>query len=189
MKKICITTRSKWRRWLAENHDSRPDGIWLVFYKKATGRQSLEYGEAVEEALCFGWIDSIIKRIDDEKYCRKFTPRKDNSNWSATNKKRVAKLIKEGLMTDVGMAKVRIAKKSGMWNVDSRPAISTEVPEELSRALGRNRKAREFFETLAPTYRNQFIGWIATAKRPETKAKRVKQSVELLAAAKKLGMV
>jgi hypothetical protein len=96
MKQVYVSTRGQWRRWLAENHDKEENGIWLVFYKKETGRPSLEYEESVEEALCFGWIDSIIKRIDDDKYCRKFTPRKDDSRWSNTNKERVEKIIKEG---------------------------------------------------------------------------------------------
>jgi uncharacterized protein YdeI (YjbR/CyaY-like superfamily) len=188
MKQIHVTTRSDWRRWLAKNHDQIKDGIWLVFHKKKAGQPSLEYEESVEEALCFGWIDSIIKKIDDEKYCRKFTPRKDDSQWSNTNKKRVGKLIKEGKMTGFGLAKVEAAKRSGHWEMDPRPAINMEVPSELSEALARNKRAKEFFEKLAPTYQKQFIGWIVTAKRPETTAKRIKESLALLAKGEKLGL-
>ncbi len=93
MKRIQVTTRNDWRRWLVENHDKEKDGIWLVYHKRKKGEVSLHYEESVEEALCFGWIDSIIKRIDDEKYCRKFTPRKDDSKWSKLNMKRVEKMI------------------------------------------------------------------------------------------------
>jgi uncharacterized protein YdeI (YjbR/CyaY-like superfamily) len=127
MKQVHVSTRGQWRRWLAENYDKEEDGIWLVFYKKETGRPSLEYEESVEEALCFGWIDSIIKRIDDDKYCRKFTPRKDSSRWSNTNRRRVEKIIKEGGMTEFGLAKVEAAKGSGNWEMDTRPVISMDI--------------------------------------------------------------
>jgi len=188
MKQVHVSTRAQWRKWLAGNHDQAPDGIWLVFYKKDTGRPSLEYDEAVEEALCFGWIDSIIKTIDADKYCRKFTCRKDNSKWSATNKKRVEKIIREGGMTQFGLAKVEAAKKAGNWEIDPRPVITMALPRELEEALGRNGKAKRFFERLAPTYQKHFIGWIVTAKRPETRAKRVGESIALLASGGKLGL-
>ena len=187
MKQVHVSTRGQWRNWLVEHHNREANGIWLVFYKKVTGRPSLEYDESVEEALCFGWIDSIIKRINDEKYCRKFTPRKDGSQWSNTNKKRVAKMIKEGRMTEAGWVKVEAAKSSGSWELDPRPII-TGVPRDLSGALARNRKAKDCFEQLAPTYQKQFIGWIVTAKRPETRAKRLKESLALLTKGKKLGL-
>ncbi len=188
MKQVYVKTRNEWRNWLAQNHDQVKDGIWLVFHKKRAGQPSLEYEESVEDALCFGWIDSIIKRIDDQKYCRKFTPRKDGSRWSNTNKKRVKKVIEEGKMTEFGLAKVEAAKKSGQWELDPTPTIQLEVPQGLADALARNKRARDFFESLAPTYQKQFIGWIVTAKRPETKAKRIKESAALLAKAKKLGL-
>jgi uncharacterized protein YdeI (YjbR/CyaY-like superfamily) len=188
MKQVHVTSRSQWRRWLAENHDREKNGIWLVFNKKETGRPSLGYEESVEEALCFGWIDSIIKRINDDQYCRKFTPRRDGSRWSNTNKKRVEKIIKEGRMTEFGLAKIEAAKRSGSWGRDPRPVISTGIPQELSEALARSRKAKAFFEELAPTYRKHFIGWIVTAKRPETRAKRLKESLALLAGGEKLGL-
>jgi uncharacterized protein YdeI (YjbR/CyaY-like superfamily) len=188
MKQVHITTRGEWRQWLAENHDREAKGIWLVFNKKKTGKASLEYGEAVEEALCFGWIDSIIKRIDDETYCRKFTPRRDKSGWSTVNRKRVAKVIEEGRMTEVGLAKIAAAKQSGHWEPVPRPVISFEMPEELAEALARNQAAKAFFESLAPTYQKHFIGWIVTAKRPETKARRLQESLALLADGKKLGL-
>ena len=188
MKRLHIKTRREWRRWLAENHDREKDGIWLVFHKKKTGKTSLEYDESVEEALCFGWIDSIIRKIDDDKYCRKFTPRKDDSQWSKANKKRVEDLIRNGTMTEFGLAKVEAAKRSGRWEMDPRPVISMEAPPELSRALARNKRAKAFFDELAPTYRKQFIAWIATAKRTETKAKRVREAIGHLSRRRKLGL-
>jgi uncharacterized protein YdeI (YjbR/CyaY-like superfamily) len=173
---------------LDENHDRETGGIWLVFHKKGTGRPSLEYEESVEEALCFGWIDSLIKRIDDESYCRKFTPREDGSGWSNANKKRVEKIVRESRITAFGQAKVEAAKRSGRWEINPRPAISLDVPKDLSGALARNGTAKDFFESLAPTYRKHFIGWIVTAKRPETRAKRLKESLALLEKRQKLGL-
>lgn len=187
MKQVHVTTRSQWRRWLAENHDKEEKGIWLVFYKKATGRPSLEYEESVEEALCFGWIDSVIRRMDDDQYCRKFTPRRNTSKWSNTNKKRVAKIIKEGRMTEFGRAKIEAAKRSGRWERDPRPVMNSDIPQELAEALARNRKAKDFFEKLAPSHRKHFVGWIVSAKRPETREKRIKESLALLARGEKLG--
>ncbi len=188
MKQVRVTTRSEWRRWLVENHDRERNGIWLVFHKKDTGKPSLEYEEAIEEALCFGWVDSLIKRIDDDTYCRKFTPRKDGSGWSNTNKKRVEKIVKEGRMTAVGLVKVEAAKRSGRWDTNPCPPASLEVPRDISEALARTRTAKDFFEKLAPTYRKHFIGWIVTTKRPETRAKRLKESLALLEKGEKLGL-
>jgi uncharacterized protein YdeI (YjbR/CyaY-like superfamily) len=187
MKQVYVKTREEWREWLSQHHDTNT-GIWLVFYKKHTGKPSLEYDAAVEEALCFGWIDSIIKKIDDERYVRKLTPRKPDSRWSDLNKKRVMKLKKQGLMTRVGIARVNAARKSGLWDKPDRPSISFAVPKELERALAGNTKAKSFFDQLAPSYQRQFIGWIAVAKRQETKERRVKESIALLEQGEKLGM-
>lgn len=187
MKQVYVKTRDQWRDWLCRHHD-QSTGIWLVFYKKHTGRPSLDYVAAVEEALCFGWIDSIIKKIDDEKYVRKLTPRKPDSRWSALNKKRVAKLLQQGLMTDAGKARVDQAKESELWDKPDRPDISFDIPKELKQAFSKNTKARQFFYQLAPSYQKQFIGWIAVAKRPETKERRVRESVALLEQGRKLGM-
>ena len=188
MKTVYVKNRNQWRDWLAENHDRQEKGIWLVFYKKSTNKPSLEYEEAIEEALCFGWIDSIIKKIDDEKYARKFTPRKADSFWSQLNKKRIEKMIKQGRMAKVGLAKVKEAKKTGLWNKDPRPKISLDVPEELAAALTKNKKAKENFDKLALTYRRRYIMWIAVAKRADTKKRRVAESIALLREGKKLGL-
>ena len=188
MKQVYVSSRAQWRTWLTQNHDKEESGIWLVFFKRGTGRPSVDYEASVEEALCFGWIDSVIKRIDGVKFCRKFTPRRPNSQWSNTNKQRVARMIKEGRMTEFGLAKIEAAKRSEHWEVDPRPIITMDIPQELSEALARNRKAKDFFESLAPSYQKQFIGWIVTAKRPETKAQRLKESLALLARREKLGL-
>ncbi len=187
MKEVYVQNREESRNWLSQHHD-KSNGIWLVFYKKHTGRPTLKYDEAVEEALCFGWIDSIIKKVDDEKYVRKLTPRKANSRWSEPNKKRVTKLQKQGLMTQVGIKRVKEAKVSGRWGKPNRPQISFEIPKELERALLKSRKAKRFFDQLAPSYQKQFIGWITIAKRHETKERRVRESIVLLERGEKLGM-
>ena len=186
MKEFYFATRTEWRNWLERNHDKEA-GIWLVFYKKATGKQTLSYDEAVEEALCFGWIDGVIKRLDDERYARKLTPRKPGSHWSETNKKRVGTLMSKGLLAEPGLAKVKEAKKSGLWEAE-RPRLTLEVPQELAKALAKNRKAKAYFEQLAPSYRKQFIGWVALAKRQETKERRVAESIALLEKGEKLGL-
>ncbi|UCG55944.1 MAG: YdeI/OmpD-associated family protein [Phycisphaerales bacterium] len=187
MKQVYVKTRDEWRDWLNQ-HQYKSAGIWLVFYKKHTGKPSLEYDAAVEEALCFGWIDSIIKKIDDERYVRKFTPRNPNSRWSELNKKRIKKLMRQGLMTQSGIAIVTQAKESGLWEKPDRPTISLVMPKELASALAKNKKAKKSFDQLAPTYQKHFIGWISVAKRQETKNRRVRESIALLAQGKKLGL-
>ena len=144
---------------------------------------------SVEEALCYGWIDSIIKKIDETKYARKFTPRKDDSKWSPSNKKRVEKLIREGLMTEYGLQKVEAAKRSGRWDDPAqRPELTFEMSAEFAEALSKNKRARETFENLSPSHQKQYLGWIEVAKRPETREKRIRESIRLLAEGKKLGL-
>lgn len=172
---------------MSENYN-KESGIWLIFYKKETGRATLEYEDAIEEALCFGWIDSIIKKLDDQRYARKFTPRKEDSRWSNSNKNRVQNMIEQNRMTPLGMAKIEAAKKSGLWDKPDRPQISFEIPEILNNALAKNKRAKEFFDQLAPTYQKQYIGWIQIAKQQKTKQQRVKESIHLLTQGKKLGL-
>ena len=187
MRQLYITNRDEWRDWLSENH-AMEAGIWLVFYKKETSMPTIAYEAAVEEAICFGWIDSIIKKIDAVRYTRKFTPRSDKSNWSPLNKKRANKMIRQGRMTEIGLAKIKTAKKTGLWDFDPRPRISLDVPPEFAKALDRNKKAKENFDKLAQTYRKHYIGWIAVAKRPETKKRRIAESIALLEKGQKLGL-
>ena len=162
-------------------------GVWLVFYRKHAGKAWLEYEEAVEEALCFGWIDSIIKKLDDDRYLRKFTPRKPDSNWSESNRKRVARLIREGLMTDAGAAPVAEAKASGRWSKPAPRPSAPEFPEELTRVLARSKKARTFFDKLPPREQERFVLWVGMAKRQETRDRRAREAGERLAEGRKLG--
>jgi uncharacterized protein YdeI (YjbR/CyaY-like superfamily) len=186
MKSISFQTREAWRAWLQANHD-KEDGIWMVFYKQ-NDQPVIDYESAVEEALCFGWIDSIIKKIDERKYARKFTPRKQSSKWSELNKRRVERLISKGKMTEIGMTKVNAAKKSGMWNKSARPDLSFDLPASFRQALQKNPDAEEFFQKLAPSYQKQYIAWIKIAKRQETVEKRIAESIRLLKQGEKLGL-
>jgi uncharacterized protein YdeI (YjbR/CyaY-like superfamily) len=180
---LYVTDRGKWRSWLEENYDSQ-DEIWLIYYKKHSGRPRIPYDDAVEEAICFGWIDSIIQKIDEEKFAQKFTPRKNTRKWSDANKKRVKKMIRQSRMTEAGLAKIH--ESVDLEASESRPEL--EIPPEFQEALEANDKAREFFNNLAPSYRRQYIGWISSGKRAETRRKRVKEAIELLEQNKKLGM-
>jgi len=188
MKTLEVKDCAEWRAWLAANH-GRETEVWLVYYKKGSGEPSIEYGASVEEALCFGWVDSIIKKLDEERYARKFTPRKETSKWSASNIQRVERLIEEGLMTEHGLKLVQAAKLSGKWDQPvQKPTLSFEMPEEFAAALKHNPRAKHTFENLAPTYQKQYLGWIITAKRAETREKRILESIELLTEGKKLGL-
>lgn len=181
-----VTTREEWRAWLEENHSCKKE-IWLIYYKKHTGKHTIPYDDAVKEALCFGWIDSIVRRIDEARYARKFTPRKDKSVWSELNKKRAEMMIRCGRMTEAGLTKIKAAKKNGEW--DKTPTVEiSDMPLELKRALAANKKAREYFNNLAPSYKKHYVGWIASAKREETRAKRVKEAITSLEQNQKLGM-
>jgi len=179
--------RDAWRAWLAENHQVEKE-LWLVVPKRHTGRPGLTYEEALEEALCFGWIDGIVRRIDGEKHMIRFSPRRGNSVWSQRNKQRVGRLIREGRMTPAGLARIKEARANGQWAKAAMREDMTVVPPELAEALAGNEKARLNFEGLAPSYRKQFIYWIASAKRDETRRKRIEGTIDLLIRNKRLGM-
>lgn len=188
MKTLYCKTLQEWRSWLKGNHDRASD-VWLIFYKKETGRLSVSYSDALDEALCYGWVDSLIKKIDKEKYARKFTPRKLESKWSDINKEKAETLIAAKRMTRWGMAKIKAARENGIWDKPARPEISLEIPEELQAALGSEPEAKAFFDTLARSNKRRYIAWIVTAKRPETKANRIEKSIKLLKEKQNLGLV
>jgi uncharacterized protein YdeI (YjbR/CyaY-like superfamily) len=188
VKTIHITDRKEWRAWLADHFD-RETEIWLVYNKKDTGLPSIEYGASVEEALCFGWVDSLIKKLDDNRYARKFTPRKEISKWSEHNKKRVEKMIKAGRMTAHGIRLVESAKKNRNWDrPDERPSLKFSMHPEFQQALDKNSKAREVFDNLAASHQKQYLGWIEMAKRPETRRRRIEEALQMLAKGEKLGL-
>ncbi len=177
MNQLDIKTKNEWRKWLQKSHN-KVNEVWLIFYKIETGKASIDYEAAVEEALCFGWIDSLVKKIDEERYARKFTLRKDKSVWSESNKKRVKKVIKEGRMTEYGIKKIKAAKKSGKWLEDERSVFSLMMPTLFSQALKKNKKAKENFEKLSPSHRKQYIGWIATAKKKKLLREELKNQLK-----------
>ena len=168
-------SRAGWRKWLEENQ-SRTEGVWFISYKKATGKPRVSYEEAVEEALCFGWIDSKGNKLDDERSMLWFAPRKAKSGWSMVNKERVKKLKKADLMTPAGLAKIRAAKKDGSWNaLDAAHAL--EIPSDLAKAFSQNETAHGYFKAFPPSVQRAILEWISNAKRPETRAKRIEETV------------
>jgi uncharacterized protein YdeI (YjbR/CyaY-like superfamily) len=176
-----VRSRHPWRAWLAK-HGTSSRGVWLVFYKAHTARKSIHYEDMIREALCFGWIDSLVKRLDDDRYALKVTPRKPASKRSALNRKRWRELEAAGLLTPAGLA---AAPTSNTYA--PRPVVPI-LPGYIAKALKAEPKAWEFFQKLAPTHRRNFVVWIHVAKRPETREKRVRESIELLAAGKTLGL-
>jgi uncharacterized protein YdeI (YjbR/CyaY-like superfamily) len=174
-------TRRQWRAWLAKHHASSP-GIWLVFYKRHTGVQSLLYEDAVREALCFGWIDSLVKRLDDDRYAIKVTPRQPASKWSAANRRRWTELKAAGRLTPAGLA-----ARPTEYTYAPKPIIP-DLPIYIAKAIQVNPAAWKFFRGLSRGERRQFVVWIHIAKRPDTRERRVRESVDLLAAGKRLGL-
>lgn len=193
LEQVFFENRESLRKWLGKNHKASP-GIWMIYYKKHTGTTCIEYRDALEEALCFGWIDSTLRRIDDERYVRKFTPRTNTSNWSDVNKKLVLELIENGRMTEAGLQKIDVwlktgrvdwkIKKPGKKNMD----MELQVPDYFLKALAENEPALSNFNNLARSYKRQYILWITFAKREETIQKRLKEAVELLKENKILGL-
>ena len=171
----------EWRAWLEAHHAVSP-GIWLVFHKRHTGRETVSYEAAVCQALCFGWIDSLVRRLDDDRYVRKFTPRKPRSNWSATNRRRWLGLRSEGLLAAAGLATAPADL------IPSPAQVVPELPDYIAAAFRAEPQAWRFFQALAPTHRRRFVTWIHTAKRPATRQRRIRESLALLAAGRKLGL-
>ena len=173
---LTFTTRQEWRKWLEDHHNSETE-VWLIYFKKHTGKPTIPYDDAVEEALCFGWIDGLVKRLDQERYTQRYTPRKKKSIWSESNKARVKKMISEGKMTPAGLALVELAKKSGEWDKASSREMPT-VPPDLKKALAGNPKAEENFNNFAPSYWKQYLWWVDSAKREETRQRRIREVVK-----------
>ena len=169
-------TRKEWRLWLSRNHDTSM-GVWLINYKKESGRPRVPYADAVEEALCFGWIDSVMNPLDEHSFMQLFTPRKPKSNWSKLNKQRIERLVEQGLMTPAGMAKIEAAQKDGTWTtLDKVEAL--DVPPDLAKALAKNKTALANFNAFSPSRKKMLLYWVNEAKRPETRAKRIVEAVE-----------
>ncbi len=174
-----VTSRAEWRTWLATHH-VQPDSVWCVTYKKGASKPKVAYDDLVEEALCFGWIDSAVRRLDAERTMLLMSPRKARSAWSAANKARVERLIAEGLMRPPGLAKIEAAKRDGLWTkLDAVEAL--EAPADLIAAFRRHLAAQSNWDAFPRGVRRGILEWIETAKRPETRAKRIEETASLAA--------
>jgi len=185
MKMLRVKALSQWRDWLLEHHASQSE-VWLIFHKRHTGVASIDYNDALDEALCFGWVDSLVKRLDDRRYARKFTPRRADSRWSAENRKRYAKLKASGQLMPAGHNRAPTDHTYGP--LPPRFELPSKLPDYIQTALRKRPAALRFFEALAPSHRRRYVGWIESARRQETKDTRLKEAVRLLAAGKVLGL-
>jgi len=178
----------EWTRWL-DRHHHREDVAWLVFNKKGMGPVPFDYGQALDEALCYGWVDSLVRTIDEREYMRKFTPRKPTSTWSDSNKKRVARLEREGRMKPAGAKTVEVARENGMWDKGVRPPeVDDSLPGALLNAFQDHPKARDHYFSLPPGKQKQYNMWINHAKRADTVNRRVEESIGKLEKGEELGL-
>jgi uncharacterized protein YdeI (YjbR/CyaY-like superfamily) len=172
----CPSDKKDWRKWLAQNHHKK-EAVWLIFHKKKSPNYNLSWSESVDEALCFGWIDSTKKTIDEERYIQYFSRRKPNSIWSKVNKDKVDHLTRENLMQDAGYNTIEIAKKNGSWSIlDDVEALL--MPEDLKKEFSKREGALEYYESLSNSAKKNLLAWIVLAKRPDTKQKRIIEIAE-----------
>jgi uncharacterized protein YdeI (YjbR/CyaY-like superfamily) len=170
-------SRQEWREWLQNNYDKKTS-VWLIYNKKKSNIPTVSYGEAVDEALCFGWIDSTAKPLDDEKYMQFFSKRKAKSVWSKINKDKIDRLTKEGLMTKAGFESVETAKQNGSWTIlDDAEALI--IPVDLEIAFQKRQNASNYFFNLSRSDKRNILQWLTLAKREETRQKRIAEIVEL----------
>jgi len=173
---VCPESRTDWRKWLEKNHQSK-QSVWLVFYKKKSKKPTLTWSEAVDEALCFGWIDSVKKTIDTEKYKQYFSKRKAKSNWSKINKDKVEILIEQGLMKEEGYKSIEIAKENGSWIILD-GVEELEIPEDLKEEFANYKGSMEYFNSLSKSAKKILLYWVISAKRKETREKRIIEIAE-----------
>jgi uncharacterized protein YdeI (YjbR/CyaY-like superfamily) len=181
---IAFESRGHWRRWLEKNHE-RIEGIWLRFFKKDSGVATIRYAEALDEALCYGWIDGQVKSLDAKSYMQKFTPRRARSLWSKRNVEHVARLTREGLMHKAGLKQVENAKADGRWVRAYDSPGTVVIPEDFLAAVAGNSKAKETFESLNKSNRYAIAWRLQTASKPETRQRRFEAMIEMLSAGKK----
>lgn len=185
MKTLLVHTALEWHKWL-ETHGASEQEIWLVFHKKHTGVASIAYKDALDEALCFGWVDSLVKRIDDRQYALKFTPRRADSRWSPANRTRYAELEAAGRLRPPGIE--RSPTDRGSAPRPPRRPMPSKLPPYIQAALESHPKARRHYEALSTEQRRRYVAWIESAKREETKLRRVNEAIRLLASGQKLGL-
>lgn len=181
IKSLYCKDRKEWRSWLQNNQGS--DVIWMIYYKKHTKKKSIPYDDAVEEAICFGWIDGQVKRIDDERYMQRYTPRTSKSRWSVINIERAKKMIEQGRMTEAGLK----VFQDGIKNKRIIPSSKNfSVPADLKKALAENKKASNNYKNFSPSAQLHYVYWVDAAKTDKTRQKRIRKSIELLENNKKL---
>ncbi|MBN1538360.1 MAG: YdeI/OmpD-associated family protein [Anaerolineales bacterium] len=174
-----VSSRQEWRDWLEANHAAVKE-IWLYIYKKRFANKGITLQEAMEEAVCFGWVDSVMHSIDAEKFILRFTPRRKGAIWSMSNIKRVEKMLAEGKMAPSGMAAVEEAKQNGAWEAAIKREDTSNIPKDLQDALTSNRTAQYQFENLPHSHKKRYLWWIDEAKRPETRQRRIQEMVRIL---------
>lgn len=174
-----FANRRSWRVWLQKNHDKERE-LWLIYYKNHSGKPTISYDDSIEEALCFGWIDGIIQKIDDERFARRFTPRNPASQWSQTNLLRITKMQELGLLSKAAIV------PSATTRIVPQRQLDLPLPAELRKALRDQKQARDFLESLAPSYRRLYLRWILDAKRDQTRMLRAQKAVLYLSAGKKM---
>jgi uncharacterized protein YdeI (YjbR/CyaY-like superfamily) len=182
---IPFASRGAWAAWLEEQH-ATSDGLWLKFAKKGSGVETVTYAEAVETALCYGWIDGQRVSFDDRFWLQRFTPRRARSRWSKINRQKATELIESGEMQPAGLREVERARADGRWDAAYDAPSTATVPEDLRRELEKNEPARAFFETLDSANRYAILYQIGDAKRPETRARRIGKYVAMLSEGKKI---
>jgi uncharacterized protein YdeI (YjbR/CyaY-like superfamily) len=185
MKTLLVQSVDQWRDWLAKHHDAE-SGVWLIFHKRHTGVASIGYTDALDEALCFGWVDSLIKRLDDRRFARKFTPRRADSRWSAVNRKRYAELKASGRLKPAGIQRAPTDRTYAPR--PPRFELPAKVPHYIQTALRKRTAALRTFDALSQEQRRRYFAWIESATRNETKQRRLKEAIRLLAAGKELGL-
>jgi len=185
MKTLVAKTLDEWRTWLDKHHASEPE-VWLVFYKKNSDVASIKYADALDEALCFGWVDSLVKRLDDRRYAIKFTPRRPDSRWSTKNRERYESLKANGRLRPAGIK--RPPTDRGYGPRPARVPLPSKLPAYIQTALNKHPAALRHFEALPPAERRRYFAWIESAKKEETKARRLNEAIRLLAAGKVLGL-
>ncbi|MFY0652604.1 MAG: YdeI/OmpD-associated family protein [Cyclobacteriaceae bacterium] len=173
---FCPKDKKEWRKWLEENH-LKNEAVWLIFYKKKSPKHNLSWSESVDEALCFGWIDSVKKTIDDEQYKQYFCKRKEKSNWSKINKEKVKTLIDQGLMEEAGYKSIEIAKENGSWEILDE-VEGLVIPEDLKEEFANHKGSFDYFDSLSKSVKKILLHWVISAKRKETRQKRILEIAE-----------
>jgi len=185
MQVVSFASSKEWRKWIAANH-SKSKGVWLRFFKKDSGEETVTYTEALEEALCYGWIDGQLKTYDAKSYIQKFTPRRPKSIWSKRNVEKAERLIQGGKMKEAGMQQVELAKADGRWQQAYDSPKHMDIPEDFLQQLSKNKKAKKFFEGLSKANLYAIAWRLQTAKKPETREKRLKELLVMMSEGKKL---